>query len=210
MTKFRELIDAEQTRDIARRHEHGWQGRRELPGGAFTIGDLASAVLAIDDPETARDFYRGYLSYLINLPDAVPDRNVADIAKANIGWCFGEGMTDERRAMWREACGATHPVFGAMVTRPSPEDASACSVAFAMTSRGDKGARATCWSSIVAICWLLMLCSFLWLRASYSLPGSVRRSLDDDRRCRQRGLGSLCGGRLRFSTRPLWDVRRRC
>lgn len=44
----------------------------------------------------------------------VPSADAEDIARQNIGWCFGEGMDLETRRMWRTACGAYHPALGTM------------------------------------------------------------------------------------------------
>jgi len=75
-----------------------------------TIGDLINAVFTVETEDEARRFHASYLKYL----DANPcDRHTsAQAASANIGWCFGEGMSDKKIGMWVSACGAVHPVFG--------------------------------------------------------------------------------------------------
>jgi hypothetical protein len=79
--------------------------------------------MAIDNEADALRFYDGCVAHL----EAQPDRkDPADcVAKANIGWCFGEGMDSDRVAMWRKVCGASHPVFGPMTTKVLPEEAFA-------------------------------------------------------------------------------------
>jgi hypothetical protein len=77
----------------------------------FTIATLIEAVLAIDCDEDARAFYRGYLAWLAaHLPEDaenIPNKIACD----NIGWCFGEGMSRERIAMWRRTTPAAHPTL---------------------------------------------------------------------------------------------------
>lgn len=74
-----------------------------------TMGDFVRAVLAIQDAGEARAFYDSYIVWL----DARPDRltTVEGVARSNIGWCYGEGMTPEHIAMWKQATGAAHPVL---------------------------------------------------------------------------------------------------
>lgn len=91
---------------------------KECIADTTTVTGLISAVLKIDNPEDAIRFYEGYVEFLSfkigSHPATVEDaRTRAErIARSNIGWCFGEGMTEERMAMWATATGATHPVFG--------------------------------------------------------------------------------------------------
>ena len=80
---------------------------------------FTSEVLAIDSPLEASRFFERYVA-LIERGHS-PARPAQEIARHNIGYCFGEGMSKERRAMWREACGASHPYLGDMVEDPDPK-----------------------------------------------------------------------------------------
>jgi hypothetical protein len=85
-----------------------------------TIGELISTVLAIDNEKDATKFFQDFLMW------AERDTNSSLYAplervKADIGWCFGEGMSPERIAMWRKVCGAAHPIFGTEI--PTAEKA---------------------------------------------------------------------------------------
>jgi hypothetical protein len=97
-----------------------------------TIADFVREVLAVEDEASARALYVRHVAELLD-GGQVEDPYVA--ARLNIGWCFGEGMTAERRAMWRAACGAAHPVFGAMERDPDPEEALATGLAAGRASR---------------------------------------------------------------------------
>lgn len=94
---------------------------RYSPEGWHSIGAFVSAVMEIDNPEDAAEFYAGSLSYYA----AGGADDPASVAKANIGWCFGEGMASERIAMWQEVCGAQHPIFAYPATgeHPTPVEA---------------------------------------------------------------------------------------
>ena len=101
--------------------------------GEHTIGDFVEAVLAVKNEDDARRFYSGCVHWhSIYRQDTKLAPDV--VAKANIGWCFGEGMPDDRREMWIRVCGASHPIFGQTI--PSPEDALRMGVA-----AGKRGAR---------------------------------------------------------------------
>lgn len=84
----------------------------------MTISDFIEQVLAVESIEKARRFLDETVSDLRARGSTDPEAD----ARANIGWCFGEGMRDERRAMWREHFGIVHPWLGPMVERPSPEE----------------------------------------------------------------------------------------
>lgn len=86
----------------------------------FTIGELYSAVLDIDNDEDARRFFGGYVEWLAGRPDCDDPEAVA---KSNIGWIFGEGMAQDRIAVWVRAVDAAHPVFGKMTIKPTVEEA---------------------------------------------------------------------------------------
>lgn len=84
----------------------------------FTIGDLCSAVLDIKDRAKAARFYRGYVTWLRKQKNLeAPAENVA---KTNIGWVFGEGMSPVHQRMWNEVVGAEHPVFGTAQASANP------------------------------------------------------------------------------------------
>jgi hypothetical protein len=93
----------------------------ERAPGAHTIGDFIRAVLAIEEEADARRFFDGHVAWL----EAQPERTLPalDMARANVGWCFGEGMTPEHVAMWHRLTGSAHPVFG--TSKPTPEQAFA-------------------------------------------------------------------------------------
>lgn len=87
---------------------------------AMTIGDLIGAVLSIHNEQQAREFYEGYKSWLNGQPGL--DNSAEHVARANIGWCFGEGMSESDMAMWRKV-GASHPIFGSMEKAPTATEA---------------------------------------------------------------------------------------
>lgn len=110
--------------------ERAIEGSGDSAGRGFhqhTIGDFTRAVMAIASDQDARLFYDGYLRYLDLLPAEKRSQRYTpeEVAKGNIGWCFGEGMAPERIAMWVKACGAAHPVFGTFDPPPTPEEAFA-------------------------------------------------------------------------------------
>lgn len=84
----------------------------------ITVGMLCDAVFAVETEDEAKKFYDEYIAYLKRQPGC--DRPIY-IAKANIGWFFGEGMSQDKIDMWVRATGAFHPVFGAKA--PSIEEA---------------------------------------------------------------------------------------
>src|SRR5579872_4453204 len=103
--KIQEQIDSDRKQCA----ERGYDFKERQPGGHL-IKDLVGAVLAIDNPEEAQRFYRGYVHWLTRQPNLTePAERIAD---SNIGWCFGEGMTGERQLMWQEATSAADPIFG--------------------------------------------------------------------------------------------------
>lgn len=89
-----------------------------VPEGDHTVGALISAVMEIDDEAEAQEFWRGYVDYITI---AYPERPSEPVCRSNIGWCFGEGMSNERKEMWIKVSGASHPVFGQM--KPTTEEA---------------------------------------------------------------------------------------
>lgn len=86
----------------------------------MTYGHVIQAVFEIHDVDSAREFRNGYIKWLgVNVDPVHTPEQVAD---ANIGWCFGEGMPESDRAIWH-SLGAAHPVFGTMEKDPTPEEA---------------------------------------------------------------------------------------
>lgn len=84
----------------------------------FTIGDFIYAVLAIEDEATAKTFYEGAVEYYKRF--ATDEHfDPGSVARQNIGYCFGAGMTQERIDMWVRVCQACSPYFGQRL--PSPE-----------------------------------------------------------------------------------------
>lgn len=114
MVTFQERIQVEIDRDRANHAQHGWEQTPRRPG-RHTIGDFVRATMGVDNIEEARLFHEGYVEYLVAVGCADPTAT----ARANIGWCFGEGMTGERIAMWRATCDAAHPICGTAI--PTPE-----------------------------------------------------------------------------------------
>lgn len=89
-----------------------------------TIGELVNTVLKIDNATDAKSFYDWSVDWVQRQIDAgtwKSDYNAVNATRANIGWCYGEGMSKDRIAMWVEACNASHPVFGQVL--PSPQEA---------------------------------------------------------------------------------------
>ncbi len=90
-----------------------------------TIGQLIRAVLAISNEADAKLFYDGYLEWMTDHLEADSQYTPEQVAKANVGWCFGEGMAKDKVKMWRDVCDASHSVFGSMETPVTPEEAVA-------------------------------------------------------------------------------------
>lgn len=88
-----------------------FNGRVNDENGKHTIGDFMRAVLAIENDDDARRFYRGCVHFHATHGVDAP-YTPWSVTKANIGWCYGEGMSEERRTMWIRVCDASHPVFG--------------------------------------------------------------------------------------------------
>jgi hypothetical protein len=86
----------------------------------MTFGHLMGAILAIHNAEEAKEFHTGYIKWL---KENHPKVNAHKVAGTNIGWCFGEGMPYEDRAIWREL-GIVHPYLGPMIVDPPPENLS--------------------------------------------------------------------------------------
>ena len=86
----------------------------------FTMGDTVNAILEVSSMEDAKDFFDGYVED-ITCRRGKSQEEAEGTARSNIGFCFGEGMSKKRIAMWIQACGAAHPVFGTVM--PSGEQA---------------------------------------------------------------------------------------
>ena len=86
----------------------------------FTVGDLYDAVFSVDNDEDARQFFAGYVAWLAARDDLNDDPK--KIARSNIGWMFGEGMAQDRIAMWVRCTDSAHPILGTMVGQLSPEE----------------------------------------------------------------------------------------
>ncbi len=114
MNKFEEAIQEA----IKKRHPS-----TSPPEGQHTIGEFISAVFSITNEKDALDFYKGYLLHLQNLSEDKKSSNFTEeqVAKQNIGWCFGEGMDPSMITMWSNVCQAYHPIFGTHT--PTPKEA---------------------------------------------------------------------------------------
>jgi len=94
--------------------------------GQHTKADFIGALMAIDDSTEALHFYLGYVDWLT---ETYPGHDAVATARANISWCFGEGLRSDAQTMWRVVCDAKHPVFGD--TLDSTTDAFQAGVRFA-------------------------------------------------------------------------------
>lgn len=115
LDRIQAVIDA----DRERRQRDGWSFI-EHDAEHHTVGDLVAAVMRIDRVADALRFYHGYLAWLTALPaESRSERYTPQqVARSNIGWCFGEGMDRDRIAMWHAVTGAAHPLFGVMDVTP--------------------------------------------------------------------------------------------
>ena len=117
---YLECIQKQIDKDRKRFARHGYTFV-EHDATRQTIGELIGAIFAIDNDSDARRFFDDYVAWMTALPaeDRSPTGTADEVAKSNIGWAFGEGMAAERIAMWRNICGAAHPVFGAWLPTPT-------------------------------------------------------------------------------------------
>jgi hypothetical protein len=125
MNYFEECVAQQIEAARQRALSSGW-GFKERGVGSYFIGDFVGAVMAIETPENAKAFYEGLVLHVQAKIDAgvwESACNAEEAARADIGWCFGEGMSPERIAMWSAVCAATHPVFGTSL--PTPAEAYA-------------------------------------------------------------------------------------
>jgi len=88
---------------------------------SHTIAEFITTVCRITDDADAKQFAADYVEWLSKRkkPGHLPE----EIMRANIGFCFGEGMPSEQILMWRKVCNASHPWFGTIV--PTGEQALA-------------------------------------------------------------------------------------
>lgn len=86
-----------------------------------TIGQIYHDMLRIDNSEEAKLYFDNYVLWLDRYPALHPNDTSEKVAQSNLGWCFGEGMTEEQKWMWFRATGASHPVFG--MHNPTAEEA---------------------------------------------------------------------------------------
>lgn len=84
---------------------------KSIPEGDYTIGAFISAVMEIDNEAEAEQFWHGYVDYMTI---AYPETPTIPACQSNVGWCFGEGMSEDKKAMWIKVSDASHPVFGQM------------------------------------------------------------------------------------------------
>lgn len=115
MNKFEEQI----RKALERRRGIGVASSIELR--EHNLGEFISAVFSVDNEKDAKEFYDGYVEYLKVELAKKPDPHgmtAEQIARGNVGWCFGEGMQQKKVAMWSKI-GASHPVFGVSVPTPT-------------------------------------------------------------------------------------------
>ena len=111
MNKFEEAIAAQKAKRTPEEEKRLRKGH--------SIGELIRAVFSIYTKEDALSFYEGYVKYLEKFPENKD--KAGQIARSNIGWCFGEGMKPDLIRMWSEVCNASHPIFGRVM--PTAEEA---------------------------------------------------------------------------------------
>jgi hypothetical protein len=70
-----------------------------------TIGDFGDAVMAIHDAHDAIRFYNGYVEQMVAVYNH-SQKKAEEIARANIGWFFGEGMPKKDIQIWSRVCEA--------------------------------------------------------------------------------------------------------
>ena len=82
--------------------------------GAMDIRKFVHEVLTINDAYEAKQFFNHRVMWTVELHPEIED--AAGAVANSIGFCFAEGMSVERRKMWRDVCGAEHPVLGPSYT----------------------------------------------------------------------------------------------
>ncbi len=100
--------------------EPSWTSLFREKTNRVTVADIISATLSINDWTEASQFFASYAWWIA---ENYPGSNAAETARANIGWCFGEGMSPVQRRMWYIVADVRHPFFGTMDPPPSPEEA---------------------------------------------------------------------------------------
>jgi hypothetical protein len=87
--------------------------------GSDTIEHFVNAVLRIDNVDDATKFYFGCVDYVQQQIDEgvwESSSNAIESTEANIGWCFGEGMSQDRMKMWRKVSNTiAHPLWPVIV-----------------------------------------------------------------------------------------------
>ncbi len=86
----------------------------------MNMGHLAGAILSIHNLRDATLFRTGYIAWMKATQEV--RESAEEIVDSNIGWFFGEGIAEEDRKMWA-SLGSRHPIFGAMETPPTFEEA---------------------------------------------------------------------------------------
>ena len=106
-----------------------------------SMGEIIQEVLRIDTPEEARRFYQQYVDHIRKTQEV--SRAISgtygtpeEVAQSNIGWCYGEGMSVLRKAMWYAVTGAEHPVFG--LSSPTSEEAFQAGINLAKQMEGTR------------------------------------------------------------------------
>jgi hypothetical protein len=85
------------------------------------ISEFIAAVKAIRDERDCTLFFGEYVKYLQGQTGCTWER-AREIARANIGYVFAEGMSDDQIRMWHDTTRAVHPILGTNF-RPTPEEA---------------------------------------------------------------------------------------
>ncbi len=75
---------------------------------------INARILSIADEEQARRFPDDHVSFLEN--EGEPHDIAVEFARSEVAWCFAEGMTRGRRAMWERVIrlGRPQPVAAAV------------------------------------------------------------------------------------------------
>ena len=120
---FEKRLQEEIDRDREESKRNGWKFS-ERTVMEPQKSDIWKAILRVKTTDVAKRFYTGFIVWLGKMQERekVKSQMTAEaVAKDNIGWCYGEGMSPDQIRMWVEVCGAHHPVFGTKI--PSAEEA---------------------------------------------------------------------------------------
>lgn len=137
---FRAAIQEAITNDKKECEAHGYPFKPRDPD-LHTIGDIVRATLTIKTEADARRFYEGQIDWLLKRFKEKFKGNreeAAVVARSNIGWCFGEGMGQDRIDMWNRTTKAFHPGFGTQI--PTPAEAFAAGKAMGEAARAKRHA----------------------------------------------------------------------